>query len=126
MQSYLLIAAQKLIDIETAQNLTNLTKTQTMSGAKRTKSFSLTGIAMQKRLAKSIGCSNWRQSQTTLKSFSKFLVKKNLITYPKDAKTTINSPAGQEVYSISVQDVGTVINCHKTQNKAHSLRKYQQ
>ena len=38
-------------------------------------------------------------------------------------KTTINSLAGQEVSSISIQDMGAIINCCKTQNKARSLRK---
>ena len=46
MQSYFLIVTQKFIDIETTQNLMNLTKIWTMSEAKRTKSFSLTKIAM--------------------------------------------------------------------------------
>ena len=90
MQFYLLITTQKLVDIKTAQNLMNLTKTWTTSGAKRTKSSSSTGIAMQKRLAKSIGCSNQRQSQTILKSSLKFLVKKNLIIYLKDALGVTN------------------------------------
>ena len=46
MQSYLLIAAQKFVDIKTAQNLMNLTKTWTISGVKRTKSSSSTRIAI--------------------------------------------------------------------------------
>ena len=58
MQSYFLIVTQKFIDIETTQNLMNLTKIWTMSEAKRTKSFSLTKIAMQKRLIKLIGYLN--------------------------------------------------------------------
>ena len=45
------------------------------------------------------------------------------VHYTGHTKTTINSPAGREVSSISVRDVGAIINCRKTQNKARSLRK---